>query len=62
MAASYASRLKKGVDYGVCGLPEVFDSSRVFENKMNKLIDLIKNSEYFVVNTGAGTFSSTNNL
>jgi ABC-type oligopeptide transport system substrate-binding subunit len=54
MAVSYAARLKKGVDYGVCGLPETFDSDRVYENKLKQLINIVKDSEYLVIHTGAG--------
>jgi NAD-dependent SIR2 family protein deacetylase len=59
MAKSYASRLKKGIDYGECGLPEMFDSERVLEDKVRKLAHIIKESEYMVAFTGAGISTST---
>lgn len=57
MAESYAARLKKGVSYGACGLPETFDTSRVFQEKAAKLVEFIRNSKQFVVHTGAGNLS-----
>jgi hypothetical protein len=54
MAVSYAARLKKGVDYGVCGLPESLDSERVYENKLKQLIQIVKDAKYLVIHTGAG--------
>lgn len=59
MATGYASRLKKGVDYGTCGLPESFDSPRVYQVKITKLIQAIKESKYLCVHTGAGTSSKS---
>mmetsp|Transcript_12623 Transcript_12623/g.14044 ORF Transcript_12623/g.14044 Transcript_12623/m.14044 type:complete len:298 (+) Transcript_12623:42-935(+) len=58
MAASYAARLTKGVDYGVCGLPETKDSPRVLAVKLKKLVELFKTSKHIVVHTGAGVSTS----
>jgi hypothetical protein len=55
MAQSYASRLKKGIDYGTCGLPELYETARVLEDKVKRLAQLIKNAKYVVAFTGAGT-------
>jgi hypothetical protein len=38
MASTYAGRLKKGVHYGTCGLPEVFDSPREMHQKATALV------------------------
>lgn len=54
MSGGYAARLKKGVDYGTCGLPEIFDSPRILTYKINRLVSLIRTSKYIVVFTGAG--------
>ena len=39
---------------GVCGLPELTESKRSLENKISKMISLIKNSKHVVILTGAG--------
>lgn len=54
MSAGYAERLTKGVDYGVCGLPERIDNKRVLTNKINRMVELLKKSSYIVAHTGAG--------
>ena len=56
MALTYAARLKKGVDYGVCGLPETIDSTRIYEKKLKELVQTVKNAKHLVVYTGAGTY------
>ncbi len=43
---------------GKCGLPENHDSQRAFVFKVNKLSQLIQQSEYTVVLTGAGISTS----
>lgn len=42
MASTYAGRLKKGVHYGTCGLPEVFDSTR---EVLTKAAALVRNTD-----------------
>ena len=54
MSEGYASRLSEYRNKGVCGLPERFETRRTLENKMNKLLQLIKDSNKTVVLTGAG--------
>jgi len=54
MAQSYAARLKKGVYYGVCGTPELYDTPEEFDSKVEKLCNFLKESKYTVVHTGAG--------
>lgn len=54
MSAGYADRLTKGVDYGVCGLPEKTDNTRVLTNKINRFVEILKKSNYIVAHTGAG--------
>lgn len=41
-------------EQGVCGLPELAESKRSLENKISKLISLIKSSKHVVILTGAG--------
>ena len=43
---------------GVCGLPENYDSQRAFTYKVEKLSQLIQQSKYTVVLTGAGISTS----
>jgi mono-ADP-ribosyltransferase sirtuin 6 len=58
MSGDYASRLTKGVNYGKCGLPEVFDTERQLTVAINRLVKLIKKSTYMVAHTGAGISTS----
>eukprot|EP00562_Extubocellulus_spinifer_P033049 CAMPEP_0178685162 /NCGR_PEP_ID=MMETSP0699-20121125/3231_1 /TAXON_ID=265572 /ORGANISM="Extubocellulus spinifer, Strain CCMP396" /LENGTH=430 /DNA_ID=CAMNT_0020329887 /DNA_START=45 /DNA_END=1337 /DNA_ORIENTATION=- len=43
---------------GVCGLPESVESERTLNNKLAKLVDLVKESNHIVVLTGAGVSTS----
>ncbi|CAM9204792.1 unnamed protein product [Ectocarpus fasciculatus] len=54
MSGGYASRLSEYRNKGVCGLPEHFETRRTLANKMNKLLQLVKESDKIVVLTGAG--------
>jgi hypothetical protein len=54
MSDNYANRLSKGVDYGVCGLPEEYDDDEDLGIKLQRLVDLVRASKYTVVHTGAG--------
>jgi hypothetical protein len=38
MASGYAARLTKGVDYGVCGLPEEYDEINSLMTKIETLV------------------------
>ncbi|CAB9509892.1 protein deacetylase sirtuin-6 [Seminavis robusta] len=58
MSSGYASRLSEYKDKGVCGLPEIFDSNRALNNKMKKLVQLIREAKRVVVITGAGISTS----
>ena len=55
----YNSRLKPIQDKGLCGDPEIFDSSDVLSGKMLSLVSLIKTSSYPIVFTGAGISTSS---
>jgi len=55
----YNSRLKPIQDKGLCGDPEMFDSSDVLSGKMLSLVSLIKTSSYPIVFTGAGISTSS---
>jgi len=59
MSAGYAERLKEYPNKGVCGLPEKYDSQQIFASKMDRLAQLIKQSNYTVVLTGAGISTSS---
>lgn len=42
------------VSLNECALLQIFDSARVVQNKINKLVELFLNSKHIVVHTGAG--------
>lgn len=54
MSGGYANRLKEYPHKGVCGLPENFDTTRVFRRKMDEFVKLWKASSRIIVLTGAG--------
>jgi hypothetical protein len=58
MSVGYASRLRPGVNYGPCGLPELSSSSRELQWKTKALIQIILESKHLVVFTGAGISTS----
>eukprot|EP01119_Soliformovum_irregulare_P024351 TRINITY_DN8709_c0_g1_i2.p1 TRINITY_DN8709_c0_g1~~TRINITY_DN8709_c0_g1_i2.p1 ORF type:complete len:433 (-),score=88.16 TRINITY_DN8709_c0_g1_i2:20-1318(-) len=58
MAHTYAARLKKGINYGKCGLPENYDTDRMLLDKTKRLNKLIKECKYMVAFTGAGISTS----
>lgn len=58
MSAGYAERLSEYPNKGVCGLPESYDSQRAFNVKLDRLAQLIQQSKYTVVLTGAGISTS----
>uniref|UniRef100_A0A3B4URU6 protein acetyllysine N-acetyltransferase n=1 Tax=Seriola dumerili TaxID=41447 RepID=A0A3B4URU6_SERDU len=58
MSVNYAAGLSPYADKGVCGLPEVFDSPEELKVKVETLAQLIKESQYLVVHSGAGISTS----
>ncbi|XP_072220457.1 NAD-dependent protein deacylase sirtuin-6 isoform X2 [Leuresthes tenuis] len=54
MSVNYAAGLSPYANKGACGLPEKFDSPEELKAKVETLAQLVKESEYFVVHTGAG--------
>ncbi|KAL7547035.1 hypothetical protein ACHAWF_010348 [Thalassiosira exigua] len=58
MSAGYAERLSEYPNKGVCGLPENHDTQRAFLSKLERLSQLIQQSKYTVVLTGAGISTS----
>lgn len=54
----YANRLSKYPNKGICGLPELIDSKRTLDHKVQKLVKMIKKSKGTVVLTGAGISTS----
>jgi hypothetical protein len=58
MASTYADSLKKGMDPGPCGQPEIHETERAVRAKVATLARWIESSRYIVVHTGAGTNSS----
>lgn len=59
MASGYASKLKKGIRYGLCGSPEYFDSDQQLETKIDSLVKLINEAnDNIVIFTGAGISTS----
>ncbi|KAM9322028.1 NAD-dependent protein deacylase sirtuin-6 isoform 2-T2 [Pholidichthys leucotaenia] len=58
MSVNYAAGLSPYANKGVCGLPERFDSPEELKAKVEMLAQLIKESEYLVVHSGAGISTS----
>jgi len=54
----YANRLSDYPNKGKCGLPETIESKRIFNLKLQKLIKMMKESNYIVILTGAGISTS----
>ncbi|KAL0966408.1 hypothetical protein UPYG_G00294970 [Umbra pygmaea] len=59
MSVNYAAGLSPYADKGVCGLPESFDSKEELRVKVEALAQLIKESQYLVVHSGAGISTSS---
>ncbi|XP_036941037.1 NAD-dependent protein deacetylase sirtuin-6 isoform X2 [Acanthopagrus latus] len=59
MSVNYAAGLSPYADKGVCGLPETFDNPEDLKAKVETLAQLIKESEYLVVHSGAGISTSS---
>ncbi|CAH8502320.1 unnamed protein product [Heterobilharzia americana] len=59
MSVDYASKLSYYPNKGVCGLPEVFDDECQLNLKVDELANLVHESKYVVVHTGAGISTST---
>ena len=58
MSAGYAERLKEYPNKGKCGLPENYDTARSLSSKISSLVQLLNQSSYTVVLTGAGISTS----
>ncbi|XP_061654490.1 NAD-dependent protein deacetylase sirtuin-6 isoform X1 [Phyllopteryx taeniolatus] len=58
MSVNYAAGLSPYADKGVCGLPEAFDSPEELKAKVATLANLVKESKYMVVHSGAGISTS----
>ncbi|XP_047446656.1 NAD-dependent protein deacetylase sirtuin-6 isoform X2 [Mugil cephalus] len=59
MSVNYAAGLSPYEDKGVCGLPETFDGPEELKAKAETLAQLIKESQYLVVHSGAGISTSS---
>uniref|UniRef100_A0A8C7K0R5 protein acetyllysine N-acetyltransferase n=1 Tax=Oncorhynchus kisutch TaxID=8019 RepID=A0A8C7K0R5_ONCKI len=59
MSVNYAAGLSTYADKGVCGLPESFDSKEELKGKVEALAQLIRESQYLVVHSGAGISTSS---
>uniref|UniRef100_A0A3B1J7Y4 NAD-dependent protein deacylase sirtuin-6 n=1 Tax=Astyanax mexicanus TaxID=7994 RepID=A0A3B1J7Y4_ASTMX len=58
MSVNYAAGLSPYADKGICGLPEEFDSAEDLKAKVETLAQLIRDSQYMVVHSGAGISTS----
>lgn len=58
MSVDYASKLSYYPNKGVCGLPEVLDDDSQLDLKLTELANLVRQSTYIVVHTGAGISTS----
>ncbi|KAL6467971.1 hypothetical protein MHYP_G00236480 [Metynnis hypsauchen] len=59
MSVNYAAGLSPYADKGICGLPEVFDTPEELKAKVEALAQLIRDSQYMVVHSGAGISTSS---
>ncbi|KAL7842360.1 hypothetical protein SRHO_G00240490 [Serrasalmus rhombeus] len=59
MSVNYAAGLSPYADKGICGLPEVFDTPEEVKAKVETLAQLIRDSQYMVVHSGAGISTSS---
>ena len=58
MSVNYASALSPYEHKGRCGMPEKFEEPDIVAEKANQLAEMIRNSQHFVVITGAGISTS----
>lgn len=58
MSVNYAAGLSPYEDKGLCGLPERFDADDVVEEKVNQLVNMVRQSHFIVFHTGAGVSTS----
>ncbi|XP_034039671.1 NAD-dependent protein deacetylase sirtuin-6 isoform X2 [Thalassophryne amazonica] len=58
MSVNYAAGLSPYANKGVCGLPEAFDCPEELKMKVEALAQLVKESQYMVVHSGAGISTS----
>ncbi|XP_026781480.2 NAD-dependent protein deacetylase sirtuin-6 [Pangasianodon hypophthalmus] len=58
MSVNYAAGLSPYADKGICGLPEVFDELDELRAKVETVAQLIRDSQYMVVHSGAGISTS----
>ncbi|KAI1882957.1 hypothetical protein AGOR_G00240230 [Albula goreensis] len=58
MSVNYAAGLSPYANKGVCGLPEEFDAKDELQKKVDMLAQLVRESQYMVVHTGAGISTS----
>ncbi|CAL8095426.1 unnamed protein product [Calicophoron daubneyi] len=58
MSVDYAAGLSPYANKGICGLPEYLDEEDALNEKIEKLYQLLSQSHYTVVHTGAGISTS----
>ncbi|KAE9458352.1 hypothetical protein C3L33_09748, partial [Rhododendron williamsianum] len=58
MSLGYAEKLSYIEDVGKVGMSELFDTSRILQEKIEKLAKMIRKSKHLVVFTGAGISTS----
>ncbi|XP_058059018.1 NAD-dependent protein deacetylase Sirt6 [Anopheles bellator] len=58
MSCNYAEGLSKYENKGILGVPEIFDSPELVDEKCEQLADMILNSSHTVFHTGAGISTS----
>ncbi|GJN13001.1 hypothetical protein PR202_ga31334 [Eleusine coracana subsp. coracana] len=54
MSLGYANKLSYREEIGEVGMPEIFDSSEILQNKIEELAAMVQKSKHLVVFTGAG--------
>ncbi|XP_051213372.1 NAD-dependent protein deacetylase SRT1 [Lolium perenne] len=59
MSLGYAEKLSYREDLGSVGMPEMFDSPKLLQGKIEELAIMVQKSKHFVVFTGAGISTSS---
>ncbi|KAF8740830.1 hypothetical protein HU200_013710 [Digitaria exilis] len=59
MSLGYAEKLSYREDVGTVGMPEIFDTPELIQNKIEELADMVQKSKHLVVFTGAGISTSS---
>jgi len=59
MSLGYAEKLSYREDVGTVGMPEIFETPELVQNKIEELAAMVQKSKHLVVFTGAGISTSS---